>query len=225
MSRADAFEKTIKIGDDWTIPNENGVGRRVLVEGAVWTIPVIAAAVATPAAAASQPLCPTVPPASAWALAETQGNIQTGTGAPTRDGAQGSEWFDFIEPQPDTGNASVKFYTNITVAPGQILDFSFYAAASRGVGGNQSPTAAIYSFQILASTGLTSLISSTSQDGSTPYSPANNPFTVYTQRAATYTVPAGVTEIQLQMDFRHNGTVQNQVSDELGVTAPTVTCR
>lgn len=225
MSRADAFEKKIKIGDDWTVPDESGIGRRVLVEGAVWTIPVIAAAVATPAAAASQPPCPTVPPASLWLLAETQGNIQTGTGAPTYDGPHGSEWFDYIEPQPDTGNASVKFYTNITVTPGQILDFTFFAAASRGVGGNQAPTAAIYTFQVLASTGLTTLVSSTSQDGSTPYSSPGVQFDNYTTVNSTYVVPAGVTEIQLQMSFQHNGVVQNQVSDELGVTAPTVSCR
>ncbi|SMH29897.1 hypothetical protein SAMN06295885_0360 [Rathayibacter oskolensis] len=50
--------REIKIGDDWTVPNLDGVGRRTLVQGAVWTVPVIAATVATPAFAAS--LAPTL---------------------------------------------------------------------------------------------------------------------------------------------------------------------
>lgn len=45
--------REIKIGDDWTVPNLDGVGRRTLVQGAVWTVPVIVGATATPAAAAS----------------------------------------------------------------------------------------------------------------------------------------------------------------------------
>lgn len=209
---------------DWTIPSEDGLHRRTIVKGAAWTVPVVAVAMATPAAAASNTSCPTVPAASAWVLSSTQGNIQAGTGAPTRNGSKGNEWFDYIEPATNTGNAGSTFTTNITVTPGQVLTFSFYAAASRGTGGNQAPTAAIYSFGVLANNSLSELVSSTSQDGSTPNSPSNNPFTVYTQRTASYTVPAGVTSIQLQMKFSHNGVTDNQVSDELGVTAPTVTC-
>ncbi|AZZ50272.1 hypothetical protein C5C31_07925 [Rathayibacter rathayi] len=45
--------KEVILSDGWSIPNENGVGRRVLVKGAAWTIPVVAMAAATPAAAAS----------------------------------------------------------------------------------------------------------------------------------------------------------------------------
>ncbi|SMH29914.1 hypothetical protein SAMN06295885_0362 [Rathayibacter oskolensis] len=52
MTREEAVHE-IKIGDDWSVPNLNGVGRRTLVQGAVWTVPVIAAASAAPLAAAS----------------------------------------------------------------------------------------------------------------------------------------------------------------------------
>ncbi|KZX21321.1 hypothetical protein [Rathayibacter tanaceti] len=48
----------IPLGDGWSIPDGNGPARRTLVQGAAWTIPVVALATATPAAAAS--LVPTL---------------------------------------------------------------------------------------------------------------------------------------------------------------------
>ncbi|MHC2185687.1 hypothetical protein ACVLV4_001329 [Rathayibacter agropyri] len=61
----------------WTIPAEDGVHRRTLVKGAAWTIPVVAVAVGTPAAAASNQ--PT--------LAFTQGSY-TGNACETITGVQ-----------------------------------------------------------------------------------------------------------------------------------------
>lgn len=45
------------IGGDasgWSIPNENGVGRRTIIAGAAWAIPVVVAVTATPATAATE---------------------------------------------------------------------------------------------------------------------------------------------------------------------------
>ncbi|WKK72834.1 hypothetical protein Q0F99_08110 [Rathayibacter oskolensis] len=53
MSAKDPFTRDIKVGEDWTIPNSNGIGRRTIVEGAVWTVPVVAFATNASAAAAS----------------------------------------------------------------------------------------------------------------------------------------------------------------------------
>ncbi|NRD09641.1 hypothetical protein HRF29_11910, partial [Rathayibacter agropyri] len=52
-----SFDKFRDVGSpltEWTIPAEDGVHRRTIVKGAAWTIPVVAVAVATPAAAASK---------------------------------------------------------------------------------------------------------------------------------------------------------------------------
>ncbi|MWV48098.1 hypothetical protein GRS96_02265 [Rathayibacter sp. VKM Ac-2803] len=50
--------RDIPISEGWSIPNENGVGRRTLVKGAAWSVPVVAVAVAAPMAAASNtPTC------------------------------------------------------------------------------------------------------------------------------------------------------------------------
>ncbi|QHC68269.1 hypothetical protein GSU68_17955 [Rathayibacter sp. VKM Ac-2759] len=45
--------RDIKIGEDWTVPNPDGVGRRTLVKGTAWSVPVVAMAVGAPFAAAS----------------------------------------------------------------------------------------------------------------------------------------------------------------------------
>ncbi|PPI32686.1 hypothetical protein C5D34_11185 [Rathayibacter sp. AY1B1] len=42
--------------DSWTVPTSGRPARRTIVQGAAWTIPVVAASVATPAFAASTPL-------------------------------------------------------------------------------------------------------------------------------------------------------------------------
>ncbi|PPG40323.1 hypothetical protein C5C20_11950 [Rathayibacter rathayi] len=44
---------TIALSEGWSIPAENGVGRRTLVKGAAWAVPAVAVTTATPAAAAS----------------------------------------------------------------------------------------------------------------------------------------------------------------------------
>ncbi|NRD08994.1 hypothetical protein [Rathayibacter agropyri] len=67
------FESTRKIhvGGEWVIPADGGFDRRTLVEGAAWSIPVVAVALATPAAAASTAfVCPSVPASSGWTGAQ-----------------------------------------------------------------------------------------------------------------------------------------------------------
>lgn len=44
----------IVASSDWTVPSADGMHRRTIVKGAAWTVPVVAVAMATPAAAASK---------------------------------------------------------------------------------------------------------------------------------------------------------------------------
>lgn len=77
------FDSTRKIhvGGEWVIPADGGFDRRTLVEGAAWSIPVVAVALATPAAAASSPfVCPSVPASSGWTSPQGIKGDSTGTG-------------------------------------------------------------------------------------------------------------------------------------------------
>ncbi|KZX21619.1 hypothetical protein [Rathayibacter tanaceti] len=47
----------ISLDDGWSVPSEGGVGRRSIVRGAVWTVPVVAGVAAAPLAAASTTPC------------------------------------------------------------------------------------------------------------------------------------------------------------------------
>ncbi|NRD09139.1 hypothetical protein [Rathayibacter agropyri] len=67
----------IVASSDWTVPTADGVHRRTIVKGAAWTVPVVAVAVATPAAAASKT------PTLAFTLAK-----YTGKGCDTIKGVQ-----------------------------------------------------------------------------------------------------------------------------------------
>lgn len=55
MSENNSEEHIVREGDDWTISSEGRARRRTLIHGAAWTIPAVAIAAATPAAAASNP--------------------------------------------------------------------------------------------------------------------------------------------------------------------------
>ncbi|PPI44315.1 hypothetical protein [Rathayibacter toxicus] len=98
--------RTIKISDDWTIPSPDGVGRRTLVKGAAWSVPVIATAGATPAFAASpQPT-----------LAFTQASY-TGTPCGTISGVQVKRTIDGTAPDPGK-TVSVTLANGYTFADG-----------------------------------------------------------------------------------------------------------
>ncbi|MBF4461354.1 MULTISPECIES: hypothetical protein [unclassified Rathayibacter] len=85
-----SFDKFRDVGSplsEWTIPAEDGVHRRTIVKGAAWTIPVVAVAVATPAAAAS----------ATPKLEFTQGSY-TGNGCETITGVQVKRTTDGTTP-------------------------------------------------------------------------------------------------------------------------------
>lgn len=87
-----SFDKFRDVGSplsEWTIPSEDGVHRRTIVKGAAWTIPVVAVAVATPAAAASE--TPT--------LAFTKASY-AGTACGTITGVQVKRTTDGTAPDP-----------------------------------------------------------------------------------------------------------------------------
>lgn len=97
---------TITLSDGWTIPAESGVGRRTLVKGAAWTVPVVAISTATPAAAASA--TPT--------LAFTQSSY-SGTACGTISGVQVKRTTD--GSAPDSGKvARVTLKDGYTFADG-----------------------------------------------------------------------------------------------------------
>ncbi|PPI56312.1 hypothetical protein [Rathayibacter toxicus] len=101
-------EKAISLGNDWTIDmkTERGIERRTIVQGATWTIPAAALAVATPAFAASpQPT-----------LAFTQSSY-SGTGCGTITGVQVKRTVDGTAPDPGK-TVSVTLADGYTFADG-----------------------------------------------------------------------------------------------------------
>ncbi|QWL30650.1 hypothetical protein [Rathayibacter toxicus] len=101
-------EKAISLGNDWTIDmkTERGIERRTIVQGATWTIPAAALAVATPAFAASpQPT-----------LAFTQSSY-TGTACKTITGVQVKRTADGTAPDPGK-TISVTLANGYTFADG-----------------------------------------------------------------------------------------------------------
>ncbi|PPH60985.1 hypothetical protein C5C93_03685 [Rathayibacter toxicus] len=101
-------EKAISLGNDWTIDmkTERGIERRTIVQGATWTIPAAALAVATPAFAASpQPT-----------LAFTQSSY-TGIACKTITGVQVKRTADGTAPDPGK-TISVTLANGYTFADG-----------------------------------------------------------------------------------------------------------
>ncbi|MHC2186598.1 hypothetical protein ACVLV4_002261 [Rathayibacter agropyri] len=96
----------IVASSDWTVPTADGVHRRTIVKGAAWTVPVVAVAVATPAAAASK--TPT--------LKFTQGSY-TGTACQTITGVQVKRTTDGTTPDPGKV-VTVKLASGYTFADG-----------------------------------------------------------------------------------------------------------
>ncbi|QWL28566.1 hypothetical protein E2R33_08135 [Rathayibacter toxicus] len=101
-------EKAISLGNDWTIDmkTERGIERRTIVQGATWTIPAAALAVATPAFAASP--APT--------LAFTQSSY-SGTACGTITGVQVKRTVDGTAPDPGK-TVSVTLADGYTFADG-----------------------------------------------------------------------------------------------------------
>ncbi|UFS60827.1 hypothetical protein [Subtercola endophyticus] len=82
MKLSDELETTDKA-------NKPGTDRRVIIKGAAWSVPLIAAAVATPIAAASGPTCPTCLDAGVLGAITTQAVILGNHGALLFSGALG----------------------------------------------------------------------------------------------------------------------------------------
>lgn len=96
----------IVASSDWTVPTADGVHRRTIVKGAAWTVPVVAVAMGTPAAAASK--TPT--------LKFTQASY-SGKGCATITGVQVKRTTDGTTP--DAGQVvTVKLANGYTFADG-----------------------------------------------------------------------------------------------------------
>lgn len=52
-NKPEKTEHVIRVSDEWSVPNESGVGRRTVVKATAWTVPVVVAAASAPMAAAS----------------------------------------------------------------------------------------------------------------------------------------------------------------------------
>lgn len=81
MASRETTTHDIKIGDDWTVPDFEGPGRRTIVVGAAWTVPVIAVSVAAPLAAASTQPCVDQTGTLRWNSDFVKTNVAGGTGA------------------------------------------------------------------------------------------------------------------------------------------------
>ncbi|AZZ56657.1 hypothetical protein [Rathayibacter iranicus] len=141
----------IVASSDWTVPSADGVHRRTIVKGAAWTVPVVAVAMATPAAAASEAfVCPTVPASSGWTKPVTSG---TSTGPGVYEwSTDGTEWQNTKDStKADSFSYYIEFSFKGVAGHSYTFNWSAYASGARNtanyaaydvtIGGNQVYTA------------------------------------------------------------------------------------
>ncbi|TDX81680.1 hypothetical protein EDF35_1350 [Rathayibacter sp. PhB151] len=108
------------------------VGRRALVAGGVWTLPVIALATAAPAAAASPAPCPTVTDPSQWRRTDNGYAYQGASGIEEKDGD-----VYFLQQADDAAsfeglNLEVWFRAALPVVAGTTYNFLYRAGGEHG---------------------------------------------------------------------------------------------
>lgn len=187
---------------------QTGTTRRSVVRGAAWSVPVVAAATAAPAFAASPIPCPVVPPGSRWSAT----TVDSGTISTTKnDGyAWGSDGKWTIYRDNGSSTTSVVFSStspSFAVRPGSTLNgtFSFYW----GYGNGSANASAQGTFEILFVTAA----------GATVVGTISRPGTAQatTTQSVTFTVPAGVSTGQLRYRYTIAPQGNRPASDDISV--------
>lgn len=124
MTRTNSGDEQYK-NVDWIARDSDGkVQRRTIVQGAAWTIPVVAVAVAAPLAAASVQPCPTLAPVSDWVY-DTPGGL-IGSGATNTNNQL------VFTAEAASTDAYEFFDTTFDAVAGETYTFSYQAFGSLG---------------------------------------------------------------------------------------------
>lgn len=214
----------IEIGDDWSITEQTPSGplRRTIVQGAAWTIPVIAGAMAAPMAAAStEPTCPTVAPSSEWTAQIPYGGNTLEAGGNTgayQDGANSA-----FQSQRDSSapyGTAVRFTTSVDLVAGETYSFTFLIRANYANGGGTTPTTRQrWRFQV---GGQTLYYGSTRTDPDYALIPVNSGWASVTETFTATTSGPTLLEYLFELDARPYS--NNAGNDDVYVTVPTITC-
>lgn len=231
MSRKDSIHE-IKIGDDWTIPDPDGVGRRTLVQGAVWTVPVIAAAASAPLAAASNEppfVCPVLAPSSQWAfVAPSSGTLEPGGGFGSRVNVQGPELYNTTEAiHGGTTAAENTAYTTMSVVAGHTYTLNFRAASNYGQFDIDKSWWSRLRLEVEGYGQLWIGASRDMNDPAYPIIPTNSSmnYTNYGNFSGTFTATTtGVVRVSFIWGLRAVNGASRTSQDDIAVTVPTVIC-
>lgn len=187
--------------------NQTGTTRRSVVRGAAWSVPVVAAATAAPAFAASPIPCPIVPPGSQWSAT----TVDSGTiSAKNDDYAWGTDGKWTIYRDNGSSTTSVVFSStspSFAVRPGSTLTgtYSFFW----GYGNGSSNASAQGTFEILFVTAsAATVVGTVSRPGSALGT---------TTQSVTFTVPAGVASGRLRYRYTIAPQGNRPASDDISV--------
>lgn len=200
------------------------VGRRTIVAGAAWTVPIVAAATVAPLATAS-PICPTLPPISTWARqVPVSGTIVAGS-AGYRTGPRGEELYVTAEGAPGTGNVVLRFSTTFNAVAGTTYNFNFSYGSNYG--NLDQPTSTRAAVRLDVGPAPTTLFNGSSRPLAGNTTLPNNPNSTYTNYGSSNPAYTATTSgpITVAYVFVMTGTSATQFrTDDIAVTRPVITC-
>lgn len=206
----------IVASSDWTVPTADGVHRRTIVKGAAWTVPVVAVAMATPAAAASEAfVCPTVPASTGWTGASGITGSTAGGGY-YRWSDDKTEW---VNTKDATQTSSLSYYIEFSFkgVAGHTYNFNWSAYAN-GAANNVSYVAydvaiggtKIYSASTDGNAGTTGYLDPNTGTTTT----ASHSFTPTTDGTYTFRYTVRLSQLTANQIANHNVVIK----------MPTLTC-
>jgi hypothetical protein len=193
------------------------ISRRTLVKGAAWSVPVIAAATAVPAHAASGAVCPNITSPSVWGPFE----VASGTPGGRSEDVKGN-FFEFWSENGDTATtvAVIRKRAMISVQAGTTYTFTFQADMNYG---NWDITKAVPSAIALVVNG-TQIWQAQSRTGVLPVWPSPTSPHNYGTYTATFTATTTGTipvDINFTMGTKPDPALAN---DDIRISTPTITC-
>lgn len=215
MTKQHETMREIHVGGEWEIPAQDGLKRRTIVKGTAWTIPVVAVAMATPAAAASEAfVCPTVPATSGWSDAKGITGDTSGTG---KYGWTNNDWDNGKDA---TKNGGLEYYIEFSFkgVAGHSYNFSWSAYAG---GADNAASYVAYDTVIDGKTVYTASSDGAYGQGASFLDPntsarvaASRTFTPTVDGTYTFRYKVRLSQLTAKQNSNHN----------LRITMPTLTC-
>lgn len=210
------------------LDSKKGITRRTIVQGAAWSVPVVAAAVATPLAAASAAICPALAPASAWTWqVPATGTLRTQVNgqASARTGANGGELYVSHEAQPGTGAMTITASTTLAVVAGTTYDLSFFFGSNYGGLNTAVSTRSAVSLTVDGANLFWGSTRPIAGNTTIPNNTAASGYTNYGSTTASFSADATET-IVVTYTFVSTATSATQPNgDDIAITVPVITCR